>query len=349
MPEHSLTAPVAESIADRDPDGIAVDPTAPAAVAVPTTVAPAEAISAVPIAAALGAAPSRRRGLGRRSTYFLFIVPALAVYLLMVIVPSLQTLQLSLTDWDGISPSYNYVGMANYSDMLGSQRFWTSVRNTLLLGFGSAIIINIISLAVALMLDQVRHFSGFFRTIVYMPALVSGFIFATIWKYVLNYNFGFVNSLLRPFGLDQNWLGDPKLVVWVLLFILCFTLGGNTTLIYLANLQSVPQELVDAARVDGAGSLSVFRNVTWPMIAGSLTINMTLAMIGGWTIFDQIQVLTTGGPGFVSETMAFFIYKVGFGEYRAGYGSAAAVLLFLIIFVTTSLGNAYMRRREVQA
>jgi ABC-type sugar transport system permease subunit len=111
----------------------------------------------------------------------------------------------------------------------------------------------------------------------------------------------------------------------------------------------VPQELVEAARIDGASRAQVFRYVTWPMLAGAVTVNMTLMMIAGWTIFDQIMVLTMGGPGFISETMAFFIYKVGFGEYRAGYGSAAAIVLFIVVMATTVLANRYMRSREIQA
>jgi multiple sugar transport system permease protein/raffinose/stachyose/melibiose transport system permease protein len=202
------------------------------------------------------------------------------------------------------------------------------------------------------MLAKLDPAQGFFRTAVYLPALVSAFIMATIWKYLLNYNFGSVNTVLRDMGLPEwarDWLGDSSIVLWVILFITCFTLGGNTTLIYLANLQSVPQELIEAARIDGASSAQVFWNVTWPMIAGAVTVNMTLAMIAGWVIFDQVLVLTSGGPGFVSETMAFFIYKVGFGEYRAGFGSAAAVVLFIVVIVSTVAANAYVRKREIQA
>jgi multiple sugar transport system permease protein/raffinose/stachyose/melibiose transport system permease protein len=297
-----------------------------------------------------------KRGTGRfRSARWVllgFIAPALVIYLLMVILPSLQSLQLSFTDWDGISPDHDYVGTRNYEEIVTSDRFWNAVRNTLVLGLGSAVIINAISLVVALMLDKVGRWQGVFRTAVYLPSLVSAFILATIWKYLLNYNFGSVNALLRDAGLPdwaRDWLGDSSIVVWVILFITCFTLGGNTTLIYLANLQSVPQELVEAARIDGANSRQVFRHVTWPMLAGAVTVNMTLAMIAGWTIFDQVMVLTAGGPGFISETMAFFIYKVGFGEYRAGFGSAAAIVLFLVVIVSTVAANAYMRKREIQA
>ncbi|NUQ87982.1 MAG: sugar ABC transporter permease [Glycomyces artemisiae] len=282
----------------------------------------------------------------------LFIAPALIVYVLMVIAPSIQSIQLSLTNWDGINPAYDYVGLANYRDILTSDRFWNATRNTLILGLGSAVVVNAIALGVALLLDKLHHAQGFFRTIVYLPALVSGFIAATIWKYMLNFNFGAVNTILRDMGFDDaamDWLGDNEIVVGVLLFIICFTLGGNTTLIYLANLQSVPQDLVEAAKIDGASRGQVFRYVTWPMLAGAVTVNMTLMMIAGWTIFDQVMVLTAGGPGFVSETMAFFIYKVGFGEYRAGYGSAAAIVLFIVVMATTVLANRYMRSREVQA
>lgn len=297
-------------------------------------------------------APRTNRFQRQRWAMFAFIAPALVVYLVMVILPSLQTIQLSFTNWDGLSSDYDYIGVENYESILTSGRFWNAVLNTVLLGLGSAVIINAVSLGVALMLDRLRHFQGFFRTVVYLPALVSGFIAATIWKYVLNFNFGFVNALLDDMGLGawaKDWLGDSDIVVGVLLFIICFTLGGNTTLIYLANLQSVPQELVEAAHIDGASGRQVFRYVTWPMLAGAVTVNMTLAMIAGWTIFDQVMVLTTGGPGFVSETMAFFIYKVGFGEYRAGYGSAAAVALFVVVILSTLIANKYMRKREIQA
>ena len=294
----------------------------------------------------------RRRLRRGRLVMFAFVVPALVIYLLMVIVPSLSSVQLSFTNWDGVSADYEYVGLENYESILTSGRFWNAVGNTLILGLGAAVIINIISLTVAVMLDRVVHGQGFFRTAVYLPALVSAFIMATIWKYLLNFNFGIVNSVLRDLGLPdwaQDWLGNSDIVIWVILFITCFTLGGNTTLIYLANLQSVPQELVEAARIDGANGWKVFWNVTWPMIAGAVTVNMTLGMIAGWVIFDQVMVLTSGGPGFVSETMAFFIYKVGFGEYRAGYGSAAAVVLFIVVIVSTVGANAYMRKREIQA
>jgi ABC-type sugar transport system permease subunit len=294
---------------------------------------------------------SRRFNKGRLAM-FGFVVPALVIYLLMVIVPSLQSVQLSFTNWDGVSADYDYIGAQNYESILTSGRFWNAVKNTLILGIGSAVIINVISLLVALMLDKITHAQGLFRTAVYLPALVSAFIMATIWKYLLNYNFGIVNQVLRDLGLPdwaRDWLGDSTIVIWVILFMTCFTLGGNTTLIYLANLQSVPQELVEAARIDGAGPWKVFWNVTWPMIAGAVTVNLTLALIAGWVIFDQVMVLTAGGPGFVSETMAFFIYKVGFGEYRAGYGSAAAVVLFIVVIISTVGANAYMRKREIQA
>ena len=282
---------------------------------------------------------------------FLFTLPMLVLFLWIVIFPSLQSIQLSFTNYDGISAKYDYVALSNYQEIIGSGRFWNSTKNTLILGIGSACIINVISLAVALLLDHIKHFAGFFRTIVYLPSLVSAFIVSTIWKYMLNSNFGAVNEILTKMGLGSlahDWLGDSKHIIWVLLFLICFTLGGNTTLIYLSNLQSVPQELIEAAEVDGANGLQVFRHVTWPMLAGSVTVNFTLALIGGWVIFDQVMVLTGGGPGFVSETMAFFIYRLGFGEYRAGFGSAAAVILFIVVMITTLITNKYMRSREIQ-
>lgn len=317
----------------------------------PRVVAVATRLTNEPPLAGIDPRPGSRVRRHRR-TMLAFVLPAFIAYTALVIAPSLQSIQLSLTNWDGVNDAYDYIGFANYAAILSSGRFWNAVRNTFILGIGSAIIINAIALGMALLLDRIRHAQGFFRTAVYLPGLVSGFIAATIWKYLLNYNFGAVNSVLRDLGMEsmtKDWLGDSDIVVGVILFIICFTLGGNTTLIYLANLQSVPQELVEAAQIDGARGGQVFRYVTWPMLAGAVTVNMTLMLIAGWTIFDQIMVLTSGGPGFKSETMAFFIYKVGFGEYRAGFGSAAAVVLFLVVMVSTVLTNRYMRSREIQA
>ncbi|MDR0656533.1 MAG: sugar ABC transporter permease [Treponema sp.] len=284
------------------------------------------------------------------TTVILFIFPAFVLYTIFVIIPSLTSIQLSFTNWDGISLKYRYIGLDNYIEILSSRRFWSAMWNTLLLTFIISIGENVLALALALALDKVRWFKGFFRSIFYIPVLISGVVSGFIWLTMYNWNFGIINSLLRQAGLESwavNWIGEPKIVLYSLALTIIWKGAGYYMVIYLAGLQGIPKECLESAVIDGAAPWQSFWYITFPLLAGSITINLTLSLINGLKIFDQIVVMTNGGPGFASETITYLIYRVAFSESRQGFGTALAVILFMLIFILNAIQSKALRGREV--
>ncbi len=190
-----------------------------------------------------------------------------------------------------------------------------------------------------------------FRSAFYLPVLVSGIVSGFIWKIMYNYNFGTFNTILKNIGLEdarQDWLGNTSLTLIMIGLVLIWKGAGYYMIIYLASLQSVSTDLIEAAQIDGATAVQRFRHITIPMISGAFTINFTLSLINGLKVFDQINVMTDGGPGFTSETLVYLLYKVGFNEGRQGFGTAVGIMLLFIIIILNTLQQKFLRSREVQ-
>jgi len=280
-----------------------------------------------------------------------FILPSFLLYVGFIIIPSLASIQLSFTNWDGIRPTYKYIELDNYIEIFTSKRFLAALWNTLYLTVLVSLFENALALGLALALDKVRWFKNGFRALFYIPVLISGIISGFIWTAMYNWNFGIINTLLRNTGLANlavDWIGNPKIVLNSLAFTIVWKGVGYYMVIYLAGLQSIPKDCLESASIEGANGWQTFWNVTFPLLAGSMTINFTLSLINGLKIFDQIAVMTNGGPGFASETITYLIYRVAFGEGRQGFGTALAVVLFLIIFLLNGVQSKFLRRREVQ-
>lgn len=284
-------------------------------------------------------------------TTFLFIGPAFILFTLFITVPTVASLYYSFTSWDGISPTVNFIGLANYREIFTSERFGNAMKNTILLTVFISIFENAFALGLALIVDNVRWLKNMFRSAFYLPVLISGIVSGFIWMIMYNYNFGTFNSVLEAVGLEafkQDWLGNTSLTLISIGVVLVWKGAGYYMIIYLASLQSVSLELLEAAEIDGASALQRFRYVTLPLISGAFTINFTLSLINGLKVFDQINVMTDGGPGFTSETLVYLMYKVGFGEGRQGFGTAVGVMLLLIIIVLNTIQQKFLRSREVQ-
>jgi multiple sugar transport system permease protein/raffinose/stachyose/melibiose transport system permease protein len=281
---------------------------------------------------------------------FFFILPAFALYTGFVILPSLASIQLSFTNWDGINPRYRYIGLDNYIEIFSSGRFFSALWRTLFLTLLISVGENLTALVLALALDKVRWCKGFLRALFYVPVLISGIVSGFIWLTMYNWNFGIINSILRQMGLGGlavNWIGDPDIVLFSLAFTIIWKGAGYYMVIYLAGLQGIPKDCLESATMDGANSWQSFWHITFPLLTGSLTINFTLSLINGLKIFDQIVVMTNGGPGFASETITYLIYRVAFSESRQGFGTAMAVVLFALIFMLNGMQSRILRRREV--
>lgn len=280
---------------------------------------------------------------------FLFIAPAFILFTLFIIVPTVASVYYSFTSWDGISPDVKFIGLANYKEIFTSARFGNALKNTVILTVFISIFENLFALA--LIVDNVRWGKNLFRSGFYIPVLISGIVSGFIWKIMYNYNFGTFNAVLGNLGLDnwkQDWLGNSSLTLIMIGVVLVWKGAGYYMIIYLASLQSASTDLIEAAQIDGASPWQRFKSITIPLISGAFTINFTLSLINGLKVFDQINVMTDGGPGFTSETLVYLLYKVGFNEGRQGFGTAVGIMLLFIIIVLNTLQQKFLRSREVQ-
>lgn len=280
-----------------------------------------------------------------------FIAPAFVLFTMFIIVPTLSSVYYSFTSWDGVSPNIKFIGLANFKEIFTSVRFGNALKNTIILTVFITILENIFALGLALIVDHIRWGKNFFRSAFYVPVLISGIVSGFIWKIMYNYNFGTFNAVLKGLGLQnlrQDWLGNAKIVLFMVGIVLIWKGVGYYMIIYLASLQSVSQDLIEAAQIDGAGPWQRFRAITIPLISGAFTINLTLSLINGLKVFDQINVMTDGGPGFTTETLVYLLYKVGFNEGRQGFGTAVGLMLLFIIIILNTIQQKFLRGREVQ-
>jgi ABC-type sugar transport system permease subunit len=281
-----------------------------------------------------------------------FIAPAFICYVLFIIVPALSSVYYSFTSWDGISPDVRFIGLRNFQEILTGTRFHNAFKNTVVLTVFISVIENFLALCMALLVDHVFKAKYFFRSIFYIPVLLSGIVSGFIWKVLYNYNFGALNALFGILGKEGwkvHWIdGTPAVALLSIGIVLIWKGAGYFMIIYLAALQGVPVELIEAGRIDGAGPWQGFRYITLPLISGAFTINFTLSLINGLKVFDQIAVMTDGGPGFATETMVYLLYKVGFNEGRQGFGTAVGLVLLVIIIILNSIQQKFLRSREVQ-
>lgn len=282
---------------------------------------------------------------------FAFIAPAFIFFTLFIIIPTVSSVYYSFTSWDGVSPIVNFVGMANYKEIFTSARFGNALKNTVILTFFISIVENAMALGLALIVDNVKWGKNFFRSAFYIPVLISGIVSGFIWKIMYNYNFGTFNAALENLGLSdwkQDWLGNAGLTLLMIGVVLIWKGVGYYMIIYLASLQSVSPDLIEAAQIDGASPVQRFKAITIPLISGAFTINFTLSLINGLKVFDQINVMTDGGPGFTSETLVYLLYKVGFNEGRQGFGTAVGIMLLFIIIILNTVQQKFLKSREVQ-
>lgn len=281
-----------------------------------------------------------------------FIAPAFLFYVIFVIFPAVSSVFYSFTNWDGISKTYDFIGWRNYIEIISGARFHNALKNTILLTTVMSVFSNVVALGLAMMVDYVARGKNLFRSIFYIPVLLSGIVSGFIWKILYNYNFGAFNDILMRIG-DGEWRvhwidGNATVALISLCVVMIWKYSGYYMIIYLAALQGIPKDVVEASSIDGASLWQRFRNITVPLISGAFTINFTLALIRGLKIFDEIAVMTDGGPGFSTETIVYLLYKVGFNEGRQGFGTAVGLTLLALILILNYAQNKILKSREVQ-
>ncbi len=291
------------------------------------------------------------KALKQYGTFFLFLLPALILYFVYLVIPTFAGLSYSLTDWNGLNPDYNFVGISNFVEALTKDTYFlNSMFFSLKYVVVMVILSNVIAMGLAVLIDSRIKTQSLFRTVFFIPNMISLIIGAYIWKFIYQYVMEELSKIGFLGFLDQSWLSNSKYSFWAIVAMSLWTSVGYLMVIYIAALQGVPTEMKEAARVDGANSLQVFRNVTLPMIMHAVTINLFLMLNNSFKAFDQIYGLTGGGPARSTEVMALNVYREAFSSYfRFGYASAKAVILFLFVLVITLIQLSITRKKEVSA
>jgi multiple sugar transport system permease protein len=284
----------------------------------------------------------------QRLMAYLFLAPALILFLVFVILPAAIALFLSLTSYDIVS-TLRWVGLANYQRLLGDEIFFLTLRNMAYYALVFVPAMVILSLLLALALNRPVPGMRVFRTLYYLPMITSSVAASTVWVWLLQKDYGLVNQVLALFGIvGPAWLANSDTAMLAVVVVTLWQgLGGNI-IIYLAGLQGIPPVLYEAAVLDGANAWQSFRYVTWPSLRNTTFFVSTMSLIGAFQLFDQAFVMTGGGPGQATLTTVFYIYQVGFQQLRMGYASALAFVLFLII-LAVSLVNMRVNRETTLA
>jgi raffinose/stachyose/melibiose transport system permease protein len=291
-----------------------------------------------------GGRPRRRRG----GALWWFLVPALIPYLFVVIVPSIQGVTFSFTDWNGLNPDFSWIGLDNYVRLFSDKAAVRAVVNTVVLAVIVTVFENLIGLGLALALNTRIKSRNALRLVFFAPVVVLSVVVAFLWQFIYTPS-GPINQVLEAVGLGElahNWLGDPQLALGSISVIMIWQFAGYAMVIYLAGLQGVPQEQLEAAALDGAGPFQRFWYVVRPLLAPAITVNLMLALIRGLMAFDQIWVTTQGGPAQSTETLSTLVYRNAFQYGEFSYSAAIAVVLSLFVAVLAIVQYRFLNRSE---
>jgi raffinose/stachyose/melibiose transport system permease protein len=280
----------------------------------------------------------------------LFYLPALVLVGVFTIIPLINGIAISFTNWNGYSAARQFVGAENYSRLFADPNFHTALINTIIYGVGSTLVQQVLGLALALALDRAIRGRGVARAVIYLPVLVSPIVMGTMYYLFFAYNTGGLNDIVVALGGERvAWLADSTTAIAVIVVVNSLQFVGISMVIYLAGLQSIPVMYLEAARLDGATAWQQFRHVMVPLLQPAFATSIVLNLIGGLKLFDIIQVLTGGGPGYSTHSVSTLISSVYFDNQNAGYASAIGVALFVLIAAFTLVLNTFLNAKRLDA
>jgi multiple sugar transport system permease protein len=283
---------------------------------------------------------------GRTATWFL--LPFIALYLLFVIGPALYGLVMSFTNASLVKGGLNgWAGMTNYAEALQSSDFWSSLWHTIWFTILTTPPLIVLALVFALLADRVRRGRWFFRLAFFAPYILPSAVVALIWMFMYTPAIGLADAAISKIGLTPpNWLGSESFaMVSLAITTIWWTLGFNFVL-YLAGLQEIPRELYEASAIDGASPWQQIRTITIPLLSRTTTLVAVLQVIASLKVFDQMYIMTAGGPNFATRSILEYIYDEGFTNFRVGYASALSMLFFLVVLIVSVGWFAIVRRQE---
>ncbi|MBO5094202.1 MAG: sugar ABC transporter permease [Lachnospiraceae bacterium] len=271
---------------------------------------------------------------------YLYILPLMALSFALVYYCIINTVVVSFTDWDGMSDSFKLIGLKNYIKMLADKTFWTSVVNNIIFFVGTVFVQAFVGFVLAVLLKKKLFGSNVFKAIYFLPIAMATSIITAIFRIIMDPTNGSLNQFLRTIhlgGLTQNWLGDPKIALLSVIIVNIFQWMGFSMITYYASLMSLPDDVYEAAKIDGAGFWKTTFSVTLPMVKGTTNVLIILGIVGSLKTFDLVKLLTGGGPGRSTTVMNTYLYEKAFNDFNAGGAASIGVAILIIAMIMSFL------------
>ena len=278
------------------------------------------------------------------------MLPSLALLLGVYLIPFVYSIFISLTDWSGIGMDMNFVGLGNYIDLFQENHFLEVLRNNVIYLIELVGVQFVVSLVLAAVLNASFRGRNLFRAVYFMPTVICTIAIGFIWNIMFDPINGPIKTILESLGLTElskiMWLGNTTTAIHAVSFVSVWQWTGWSMVIYLAGMQSIDKSLYEAAEIDGANALQKFFRITLPLLAPSITINLVNSTIGALKIFYLPFIMTSGGPGHATESLAMMMYTYSFGLDKMGYGTAISILLVVVILIISGIQTVVLRKRE---
>ncbi|SHJ72753.1 carbohydrate ABC transporter permease [Paramaledivibacter caminithermalis] len=280
--------------------------------------------------------------------FSVFVFPILFAFIIVVIIPMFMGIYYSFTDWNGIVNDANWVGLSNYVEVIkNDEAFMNSFIFTGKFALVSVLTINLIGFGLALLVTRNSKLNNLLRSIFFMPNLIGGLILGFVWQFIFTKTFDSIGGKL---GLSflEGWLSTTSTGFWGLVILMSWQLSGYMMIIYIAALQSIPDSLKEAAKIDGANAIQRLKNITIPLVAPAFTVGLFLTLSNSFKLFDQNLSLTNGGPHNSTQMLSLNIYKTAFTFNKFGLAQAKAVIFLITVAVITLTQIYYSKKREVE-
>lgn len=273
----------------------------------------------------------------RKVLPYIYLLPAVILLAVFVYYPILENFYNSFYDWSVFKTDREFIGLAQYKELLQDKIFWICLKNNALYALVSLVGQVFFGLVIAAVLESktFRRRSGFFRTVYFLPSVMSFIVVGLLWYLIYNPIVGPFNKFVALFGIDTSSLdvlGDSRYALFGVMFASQWMYFGYMAMLLIVGIQKIPSELYEAADIDGAGTLDQFFHVTIPNLKEMILVNCIICVVGSFKLFDEVYIMTSGGPGNSSEVLSTYLYRTAFHANRMGYGSCIAIALFVITF-----------------
>jgi raffinose/stachyose/melibiose transport system permease protein len=280
-----------------------------------------------------------------------FLLPPALIYIGLVLLPVVQAVYYSFFRWNGLGPLVDFSYLANYTRAFNHDQFRSAIIHNIQL-VGMSLLVQLpIALGLALLIREISWGRALFRTLFFLPFVLSEVVIGVIWNFIYRPEGGLVTSVLTALfpGMEGTaLLANPDTVLYALFVVITWKFFGYHMILFIAGLQNIPSEIEEAAAIDGCSKLQALRYITLPLLGSTIRLSIYLSVLGSLQFFDLIWVMTTGGPVGASDTMATYLYKFGFQRFQLGYGSAVAVIMFVICFGFSLLYQRFAMRRDYE-